>query len=151
LGYIVFATGMPIKDVAGSVLVVQSPTASVADLQQEISGFLATQVFDEKSLAQNKQAVISNLLEAPKNLVEQSEHYWSNIVHEVSSFDRNERLAKQVEAVSLASLQAYFTSMVEHQSRQMWLTASRQSAEEVSATVGDVQTFKASKPHYPFP
>ncbi|WP_390617862.1 insulinase family protein [Maricurvus nonylphenolicus] len=151
LGYIVFATGMPIKKVAGSVLVVQSPTASVADLQQEISGFLANQVFDEKSLAQNKQAVISNLLEAPKNLVEQSEHYWSNIIHEVSSFDRKERLAKQVEAVTLLSLQDYFTSMVGTRSRQMWLTASSQSAEEVSATVEDIQTFKTSKPHYPFP
>lgn len=151
LGYIVFATGMPIKKVAGSVLVVQSPTATVAELQQEILGFLGGQAFDEKSLAQNKQAVISNLLEAPKNLVEQSEHYWSNIVHDVSSFDRKQRLAKQVEAVSLASLQAYFRSLVESSSRQLWLTASRQSVDEVSATLDDIQAFKASKPHYPFP
>ena len=108
LGYIVFAGSMSLKEVPASVLVVQSPTAQVAELQQEIGQFLVRQSFTEEILDQNRQAVLANLLERPKNLAEQSERYWSNIVHGVDGFDRRQRLAKALEAINLESLQAYY-------------------------------------------
>jgi insulysin len=151
LGYIVFTTGMPLKEVPGTMLVVQSPTATVTELQTEIEGFLASREIDEALLSQNRQAVVASLREVPKNLMEQSERYWSNIIHKVETFDRREGLAKRVESVSLESLQAYYQRLFQQQPRSLWITASNQDAAEVSADINDLQTFKAGLPAYRFP
>ncbi len=125
LGYIVFVAAMGLKEVPGSMMIVQSPTLTSEQLSEEISRFLSDYTAKlPADLRQHQQAVIGDLLEQPKNLAEQARRYWSNILHKNLSFDRRQQLADAVAAVTPASLADYYQRVAATPARRLWITSS---------------------------
>lgn len=151
LGYIVFATGMPIKEVPGTLLLVQSPAASVAQLQAEISGFLGDFAFTDADLAQNKQAVIQNLLAPAQNLAEQGSYYWADILAEVDTFDRRQRLARAVEAIEPEAFRDFFRQYFQTRVQGLWLTAAAPAKGVAATPVSAWRAVGGEHPPYSFP
>lgn len=124
LGYVVFASGLPFKDVPGTIMVVQSPRASLEKLQQAIGKFASQSAeLVPSDLALHKSAVVNELMEPPKNLHEQASRYWESIVDDDDSFDRRERLAEAVMAITNQELSGYITDTLVQQPRALWVLA----------------------------
>ena len=115
LGYAVFATAMPLLDVPGLALIVQSPGNSVADIHEANQAFLAERskvLVDEESanFKQYKEALLSELREKPKNIAEQAEAYWADLALGYASFDRRSDLIVAVQALDFEEWRTYFDS-----------------------------------------
>lgn len=124
LGYIVYATPFEMLETPALGFVVQSPTASQAEIDQAVreftKGFEKTlSNLDEKRLAGEKEAVISSILERDRQLGEISGRYWREIDRDSDGFDSREKLAKAVKAVSLEDLKATFTDAVLNRDRAL--------------------------------
>lgn len=121
LGYIVYATPFEMLEMPAVGLVVQSPEASAADIDEAVSEFSVA--FEEKLAAasdedieREKQAVISKLQEQDRQLGEVSERFWREIDREATGFDSRERLVKAVKAVDREQLlDTYRATLVERQ------------------------------------
>jgi secreted Zn-dependent insulinase-like peptidase len=123
LGYVVFASPMPLLQVPGLVFVVQSPDTDPAALSAHVEDFLESQtkqiltmpdaVFDE-----HKRGLITLILEKEKNLQERSDRYWIELDNERYEFDSRERLAAAVEAISKEDLAAFYRQALLGQERK---------------------------------
>lgn len=100
LGYIVFVSSMGLKDVAGNIFVVQSPSAELGVVVDEITAFLSRSAGVADNFEVHRQAVLSELTQAPQNLTEQSDLYWSEIVSGAVNFDRRLALVSAVESLT---------------------------------------------------
>ena len=122
LGYIVFVTTMDLKDVAGSLFVVQSPQASVPHIQQSIQNFLVTHSEQlPTDISPYKQAVLTRLLETPKTLSEMAERQWANILKNDQTFSYRKRLANHVSRLELSDLQQYYRGVILQPTKSYWL------------------------------
>ena len=124
LGYVVMVTGMPLKKVPGTLFIVQSPVADGVRLIDEMSGFV--EGFTEKmpdDLSSFQQAVRNNLLQDAKNLSEQSRYLWTDILYQYDAFDRRQRLASAVDAVTSEQLAQYYQSIISS-GRRLWVLSS---------------------------
>ncbi len=122
LGYVATAFGLPLKDQEGTVFVVQSPSVDSDRLRQEMGGFLAGgETHLKEGLAEQKAALIRELREPAKTLYQQSSRYWENLVMGDTRFDRRERLAQAVEAVTADSLATYYRQVFSEPARRLWL------------------------------
>ncbi len=117
LGYIVYATPYEMLETPALGFVVQSPSASQTEIDQAVTEFSA--VFEntlagltDERLNQEKQAVISKLLEQDRQLGEISSRYWREIDRGAESFDSREQLAEAVKNVSLQELLDTFRKAV---------------------------------------
>lgn len=115
LGYIVFATTLPLLDVPGFALIVQSPGNSVGQINDANSEFLKglKPIFDtaeSASYPQHKAALLSELREKPKNLAEQGEFYWSDLALGYQAFSRRSDLITAVESLSFDEWRSFFDS-----------------------------------------
>lgn len=124
LGYIVYATPFEMLETPALGFVVQSPGASQSDIDQAVReftvGFEETLGnLDEQRLKQEKQAVISSILEQDRQLGEISGRYWREIDRGSDSFDSREQLAKAINAVSLEELKATFRDSVLNRDRAL--------------------------------
>ncbi|MFK8021957.1 MAG: insulinase family protein [Pseudomonadales bacterium] len=118
LGYAVFATALPLLDVPGLALIVQSPGNSVADIHAANQAFLRERsevLIDEKSanFKQYKEALLSELREKPKSIAEQAETYWADLALGYESFDRRSDLIVAVEALDFEEWRTFFDSAFE--------------------------------------
>ncbi|MCW8196083.1 peptidase M16 [Proteobacteria bacterium 005FR1] len=138
LGYVVFVSAMPLKDVPGTIMVVQSPSVSVEELMNAITAF-ANKARDllPQDLAQHKSALVNQLMEAPKNLHEQASRYWESIVDDDDSFDRRERLAEAVMTIDTEELGDYFANSLIRKPRALWFLAGPEPDETVSRETSD--------------
>ena len=105
IGYIVFATFMPLLDVPGLALVVQSPSNPPETLQLHVDSFLdrstaALRDMPRAVFERHRGAVESSLLEEETRLDERTGRYWHAIDREHYEFDRRERLLEAVRAVT---------------------------------------------------
>jgi len=155
LGYIVFVTGMSLKEVPGSVFVVQSPRASVPHIQRSIEDFLKARVEQlPTDLSTHKQAVLTRLLEQPQTLSAMAERYWINILKDDRTFSYRQRLAKDIERVEFAQLQQYYQRILLQPARSYWLYTVSASNEENSGenkgNIGQISTLQP-KSYYRYP
>ncbi len=154
LGYIVFGSGMELKDVAGNVFVVQSPSASLSEVMSEIHGFLESTTASVEGFEQQRQALLSDLLESPKNLQEQSSRYWSELLARNTEFSRRQNLIDAVRALTPESVVDYARAGL-GVSRGVWLTAGGieefKGGADSPAPLLDVNTLKRDAPSYQFP
>jgi len=126
LGYIVFLTSMTIKEVPGSAFVVQSPSASVEQIQAAIDQFIGGSlnlIVDDLSVF--KQSVVTRLLEKPQQLASSASRYWQDILKEDESFSYRARLADAVERVSADQLRDYYQSTLLNPQHKMWFVADK--------------------------
>ena len=105
IGYIVFATFMPVLEVPGLVLVVQSPSNPPETLYRHVDSFLdrsgaALRDMPSAVFERHRSAVESYLLEAETRLDDRTSRYWDEIDREHYGFDRRERLVAAVREVT---------------------------------------------------
>ena len=109
LGYTVFASPMPLLGVPGLALVVQSPSTPPEALHRQVDAFLgrfgaALREMPHTVFERHRAALESALIEADTRLGERTARYWSDIAREHYTFDRRERLAEAVRAVTRDAL-----------------------------------------------
>ncbi|MEM8496511.1 MAG: insulinase family protein [Pseudomonadota bacterium] len=113
LGYVVFATPLPLMDVPGNAFIVQSPGHSVAHILQSTREFVAQQQAAlkteeaQKNFKQQKQALLGQLDEPPKNLSELAGRYWSDLSLGYASFNRRALLRNAVSAMEFSNWKEY--------------------------------------------
>ena len=109
IGYIVFATLLPVLEVPGLALVIQSPSTPPEALHRHVDAFIRrfADVLRDVSPAvfeRHRAAVESSLLEAETRLRDRTERYWGAIDREHYAFDRRERLLEALRAVTRVEL-----------------------------------------------
>jgi secreted Zn-dependent insulinase-like peptidase len=113
LGYVVFASAMPLLNVPGLALVVQSPVADPLTLAQKMEQFLrdSTPLFsqlDATALDAVKASTLSRLLQKETSLSQRSGRYWQELDRGELGFNSREKLAAAIESLSVADLQREF-------------------------------------------
>ena len=129
LGYIVFATSMPILEHPGLALVVQSPSATPNQLQQHIGDFMDNSLtlissVSEQQLEDYKQSLLVELLKKDQKLSDRTNRYWREIDRGYLQFDSRQQLAEAIREVSLADLITAYQSLSD---RQLIVRSSGQS------------------------
>lgn len=124
LGYIVYATSYEMLETPAIGLVVQSPEASADDIDQAVKEF--SEAFEahldglsDADLQQQKQAVISSVLERERQLGDVSERYWREIDRGNRDFDSREQLAVAVSSVSRDELLTAFQEALLQRNRAL--------------------------------
>ena len=121
LGYIVFMGSLRLKEVPASVFVVQSPTASVGDIQKAVTQFIAD--FSNnipEDVEVFKQAVITKLLEAAPSLSASANIYWSDITQSDGRVNRRQRLIDAIEKVSSDDIKQYYQQVMLSSKHALW-------------------------------
>jgi len=152
LGYIVFATNVTYKQVPAMALIVQSPQASVVEIQHSMETFLRDFKLDSEDLLnQHKAALLVELQQAPKNLNEQAELYWDNILQERWTFDRREAMVKEISAITLADFNQFYQKVVIKQPRWLWLAAGEaEDKPKAEPWITNLDKFKTQSPVYTY-
>lgn len=114
LGYIVFASYYPIREMPGAVFIVQSPTHNAAQIYSAVKEFANKYTPDfETEFRAHQLAVVSQLSEAPKNLNEQVSEYWQSVNSGDWAFDREEKLIKAIEALEPEAFAKWYRTFFE--------------------------------------
>ncbi|MGH1484604.1 MAG: insulinase family protein [Cellvibrionaceae bacterium] len=145
LGYVVFVGSLRLRQVPGSVFIVQSPSTTSSAIQKAITDFI---VAFEKQLPNDiglyQQAVITQLLEAPTSLSASADDYWGNLIQGNESFDNRQRLAEAVKQLSSEKLKAYYKDVLINPSRSLWQFSRRPEGD-------DLLPFSSSDKNYQYP
>ncbi|KKL73558.1 hypothetical protein LCGC14_2073670, partial [marine sediment metagenome] len=117
LGYVVAAIDQTINRVPGIGLLVQSPTAPVAKLEEAIERFLVEfdrqlQEMPEAEFESHRQAVLTGLREQPKSLAEQSSRFWGSIDSRDYDFSRRQKLIDGVALLSREDMVQTYTALL---------------------------------------
>jgi insulysin len=129
LGYIVYATSMPILRVPGIAFVVQSPNTPPMALQENIDQFITTYAdtvarMSDQDLMKYKQGLLSRILEKDRNLQARSDRYWNDIDEKQYKFDGRERLADAVRDIDRQVLQRYYHELLLSKQRRRLVVVS---------------------------
>ena len=105
IGYIAFATFLPVLDVPGLALVIQSPSNPPEILHRHVDAFVERSVaalseMPSAVFERHRAAVRNSLLKAETRLGERTVRDWSEIDRENVRFDRRERFLEAVRAVT---------------------------------------------------
>ncbi len=157
LGYIVYATSMPILRVPGIAFVVQSPNTPPMALEEKIDRFIVTfadtvRHMSDQDLTKHKQGLLSRILEKDRNLQARSDRYWNDIDEKQYKFDGRERLASAVHDIDKEALQRYYHELLLSKQRRRLVVLSSgtnhggnlaASADRGEVTrIRDITTFK---------
>lgn len=117
LGYVVFATPLPLLEVPGLALIVQSPSAIPSEILAESERFLNAYAntfanMSDTELAEHKQGLINRLNEKPKNLSEAAERIWKDIDINNTQFDTLSRIAEEVNTITRTELEQLLQQML---------------------------------------
>lgn len=125
LGYVVSAFSWPQHDVPGLVLLVQAPSHSSAHVAGAIQAFMASleDEIDEAAYLRHRQALVNDIMEPDKNLLERAEFYWQSIARKQFAFDRRERFADAVAGMSHDAWLAYYREHFLEQRRSLLVVA----------------------------
>ncbi|WP_207061996.1 insulinase family protein [Motiliproteus sp. SC1-56] len=110
LGYVVFASAMPILEHPGIAMVIQSPRATGQQLQQAIETFLDDRgreliaALDAEEMEQFRQSLLVELLQKEQKLSERTNRYWQEIDRGYTEFDSRERLAEAISSTDKDAL-----------------------------------------------
>ena len=148
LGYIVQTSNYSIKDVPGMIALVQSPTASGAEILRSVDAFFFG--FEQKLFAnfdRDKQALITSLSQPLKNQSEQASEYWSNIVADKPDFDERIQLIRAVEALTEEEIREFYKDVLLNHDRSLLLVAKNTVEDRKSTLKGipQVQGYEALK------
>jgi secreted Zn-dependent insulinase-like peptidase len=164
LGYIVYATSMPILRVPGIAFVVQSPNTPPMALEEKIDRFIATfadavKDMSEQDLMKHKQGLVSRILEKDRNLQARSNRYWNDIDEKQYKFDGRERLANAVRDVDKKALKRYYDELLLSKQRRRLVVLSSGTNHEGSPSasvdrggvihIRDTTAFKQQQSSFP--
>jgi secreted Zn-dependent insulinase-like peptidase len=126
LGYVVSVTNRPVVRRGGISFVVQSPVASAGALEEATLRFLDDFIehWPQVSAAEfdsQKAGLLNRLLQTPKNLNEQTQLYWSDLLDRQLTFDSQERIAEQVRVLSQSDMAEFFDGLRDQLSQRRLL------------------------------
>jgi len=157
LGYIVFVSNMSLKSVPGSVFVVQSPSAKVAELIAEVNDYFQVQAQGFSSdgmpdFLKHKAALLSRLQEKPKNLAERAGLYWQEIVDSREGVAYRSQLIEAVNALDETSFITAATGLLA-QPAGVWFSAAPEAMNANGALkpLGSPAKFKRLSETYLYP
>ncbi|MBR9884968.1 MAG: peptidase M16 [Oceanospirillales bacterium] len=109
LGYIVFASFMPLSEVPGMALVVQSPVADPIKLEAAFNAFLdqmqqSLADLPEQTLAGFRRSLISRIDQRDNSLKERTSRFWRELDRDNTAFDTPEQMIAAVNKITLAQL-----------------------------------------------
>jgi len=142
LGYIVFASTMPLLDAPALAFTVQSPSANPQQLQRHIDDFLAHQSeriaqLTEDDLARLQASLRSRLLAQDQTLQDRAERYWVEIDRDNTAFDTREQLAQAVSEITLSEfIAAYQNDIIAQDKRRLIVRSTGQAHEALSVAPG---------------
>ena len=163
LGYIVFASYYPIREMPGAVFIVQSPTYDAADILAAIKDFAVKYTPDfETEFRAHQLAVVSQLAEAPKNLNEQVSKFWQSVNNDDWNFDREDKLIKAIEALEPKAFAEWYRAFFERtllakspRAMVFYANGDSESAKAINApfanNLSDLDAFKAKTPSKAYP
>jgi secreted Zn-dependent insulinase-like peptidase len=107
-------------------MLVQSPTASEAELREEFEAFLqqyAEQIgqMTTQQLSRHKQALLTNLQEAPKNLGEMNSRFSESLRLGYADFQFRLKLIQQINSLTLDDIKTAYHRLVVDKPRQLWV------------------------------
>lgn len=111
LGYVVAAANGRMHKTPGLVFIVQSPVASSADVRKATLDFIASYeqtlaAMPATEFAAAKDGYLSELREKDKNQHGRAGRYWGDLLFDINTFDRRERIASEVEQLDQAQMTA---------------------------------------------
>ncbi|HWK52753.1 MAG TPA: insulinase family protein [Hyphomicrobiales bacterium] len=117
LGYIVNAGSMPILNVNGLVLYVESPSADPLQLEARIEDFLreyatTLQAMPQAQFEAIKAGVLTNLRQPPRRLEALSGRYWNDILLQHYATDSSLEMADAIEALTQGEVVDYYLAQV---------------------------------------
>ncbi|SIS99133.1 insulinase family protein [Neptunomonas antarctica] len=126
LGYIVFATPMPLRQLPGLALVVQSPTASPEKIQNSMQDFLTSfsqqlSTLNDIQIDQFKSSVNARINAQERQLQERTNRFWQEIDQDETNFDSQQQLTKAINQLTRQDLIMNFGALLR---RQMVLQSS---------------------------
>ena len=147
IGYTVFASPMPLLDVPGLALVVQSPSTPPDEIHRQVDAFLgrfgaALREMPRAVFERHRAALESAFLEADTRLDERTARYWNDLHLEHYTFDRRERLAEAVRAVTRDDLVETYRDLVAapESARRVVVAVSGQGSSASGQAFGDAET-----------
>ncbi|MCZ6576909.1 MAG: insulinase family protein [Gammaproteobacteria bacterium] len=164
LGYVVFATAMPLLEVPGLAFVVQSPTTDPITLEnyvkQFISDYAGTLVgMSVETFDRHKQALLARILEKDKRLQTRTNRYWTELDREHYQFDSREQLAAAVRRIDKRAFERFYSSFfLDKESKALIVRAigSRHKEAVVKheprqdyTVIPDAPSFKRGKEYFP--
>ena len=153
LGYVVSAFSRSLLDVPGIGFLIQSPAASAPQLLAASQQFLQEQAqqgaITSEQFERHRQALLQEILQPHKNLWEESQYFWGQIVKRKLDFASRQEMAAAVEAVEYAQWQNWFTSVLIEQPASLAVVAVGQQDQVPAGTkVESAATFRAQLPSY---
>lgn len=152
LGYVVSVFPLALRDLEGSVLVIQSPATDETQLIKEIDDFLERNKESiSQNLDENKSALVKQLSEPARTLFEQADYYWDSILLNDWEFVRREGLAKAAEAITPQSINAYYTAVMLEKNRRLWLSTKKLPTTEFFNLVENIDSYQAQQEAITYP
>ena len=161
IGYIVFATLLPLLEVPGLVMVIQSPSTPPEALHLEVDAFVGRSVAVLRDMPpivfeRHRTAVENALLEPETRLDERTERYWDEIDRERYEFDRRERLVEALRAVTREDLADAWHDLFVASETARGVAVAVSAGEPPAAgrgfggaeTVADVEAFKHERRYF---
>ena len=159
LGYIVFGSYYPVREVPGAVFVVQSPQAGVVALEQAVTTFLKTYKPDfDTQFHVHQLALVGQLSEKPKNLNALVSQFWQSLNSGDTAFTRDKALIAAVENYELDAFKSWYSQfLLESESRQLIFYSQNAMADQPKAVfsliphITDYDAYKAEAPSLSYP
>lgn len=146
MGYVVANIPFPLKQVEGSLFLVQSPNFAEADIQQAVDNFLDDKkTLFEKEFATQKDSLIQKLKESPQSIREQNARYWQSILLEDYSFDRRQRLINLLNHLTVEELLHYYRDVFLDKNRRLWMSSADLNGQYGFHLLQDKSAFKTSE------
>lgn len=126
LGYIVFASYYPVRDMPGVVFAVQSPKTNVQGIKKAMDNFLSDYSPDfETEFRVHQLALVAELSKAPKNLAEKTSRYWQSVNNADWQFDNNDKLIEAVEAIEPGVFAKWYKATLDRMNKDALLLYSQ--------------------------
>ncbi len=115
LGYLVEARGVPIDDVAGIFMLVQSSNTELTYIYQRMQKFrneflVKLEKLDEKAIETTRDSLVANVLQQPVNFYQESDQYWPEYISAKYTFDGRDRYLESLRKVNKSSLLKLYKS-----------------------------------------
>lgn len=165
LGYVVFANSMSMLEVPALALLVQSPIASAPELRGHIDEFMGAYThklaeLEAEALEDNKNAVLSRLLERDTQLDERTNRYWNEIDRGYFEFDLRERFAAAVRSITLDDFKRFCAATFGGEAGRLVIEVNgaaaagrdnQQADQDLDklTRIGDSQQFKDASQYFP--
>jgi insulysin len=128
LGYVVFASAMPVIQVPGLLFAVQSPNARPDAIEARMDAFLLSAAkrfadLDPAEFGRQREALLTRLLERDSSLRERTNRYWQEMDRPGANLDGREQLAQALRSLTVRDMAEIFTAMFVDGSRRVSVQA----------------------------